>query len=368
MLARAFLALALPACAAAAQADKVDFAAQIAPILKERCVKCHGAKEQEGDLRLDRRGDVFHDRKDDWVIVPGKPDDSTLVRRIELDADDADVMPAEGDPLERAQIALIRRWIAEGADWPEAAVIEAEAAPAETFDVAPPTEEQRAAIGRAMAALRARGAIVAPIAPGRAALDANLSLLRPPAGAADLALLAPLAPVLVHLDLTGAKVGADELSALVSLVELRRLHLANTPTGDAGLDHVASLPRLEFLNLYGTRVGDAGLARLRGATALRKVFLWRTAVTDAGVDALARSLPELTIDRGAHADVLAKIAAEREAQAPKPVNEKCPVADKPVDPAVFVLREGRAIAFCCEDCKAKFAADPAKFEAKLPAK
>jgi mono/diheme cytochrome c family protein len=60
--------------AAAAGQDKVDFATAIQPIFAEHCYQCHGPKEQEADLRLDRRASVFHDQQANWVIRPGKPE------------------------------------------------------------------------------------------------------------------------------------------------------------------------------------------------------------------------------------------------------------------------------------------------------
>ncbi|MGN6135853.1 MAG: DUF1553 domain-containing protein [Aureliella sp.] len=94
---------------------RIDFAKQIAPILRRACVECHGPSKQEGDLRLDRReaGSLTA------TIVPGQPDQSELLRRITLPRGHEEVMPAVGEPLPAAQVEIIRRWIAQGADWPE---------------------------------------------------------------------------------------------------------------------------------------------------------------------------------------------------------------------------------------------------------
>ena len=51
---------------------------------------------------------------------------------------------------------------------------------------------------------------------------------------------------------------------------------------------------------------------------------------------------------------------------PAPVNEKCPVSGADVNPEATAQYEGRTVAFCCNNCKAKFVADPAKFAGKLP--
>src|SRR5688572_5244448 len=153
---RARLTPLLLASLAAAQ-DKVDFAKQIQPIFAARCYECHGEEEQEADLRLDRRSGVFHAKEEDWVIKPGKADTSPLVQRIKLPPDDADVMPAEGDPLTPEQIALIERWIQEGATWPEeaAAAAATHVPAAETFAITL-TASEKAAADAAVARLQAR--------------------------------------------------------------------------------------------------------------------------------------------------------------------------------------------------------------------
>jgi mono/diheme cytochrome c family protein len=97
------------------QRQAVDFARDVYPVLRRTCFECHGQKKQEGDLRLDERADALGS----GVIEPGEPADSELLRRILLPRNDDEVMPAIGEPLPKRQIAIIRRWIEQGAKWPE---------------------------------------------------------------------------------------------------------------------------------------------------------------------------------------------------------------------------------------------------------
>src|SRR5262249_3517242 len=53
------------------------------------------------------------------ALVPGKADASELYRRIVLPKGHAEIMPACGEPLTRAQADLIRDWINQGAPWPD---------------------------------------------------------------------------------------------------------------------------------------------------------------------------------------------------------------------------------------------------------
>jgi uncharacterized membrane protein len=100
-------------------APRVDFATQVAPIFAARCLECHGPAKVRGKLRLDAREHVFDPaREAAWVVRPGDPAASELLRRITLAADHEDVMPAKGEPLAPAQVELLRAWIAQGAEWP----------------------------------------------------------------------------------------------------------------------------------------------------------------------------------------------------------------------------------------------------------
>jgi mono/diheme cytochrome c family protein len=113
-------------CAAAAAAEPaptsaVRFNRDIRPILSDNCFACHGPDEDDrgGDLRLDVREDAVADRGGYAAIVPGKPDESEILRRI-LSHDADEVMPpprAKKTPLTASQIETLRRWIAEGAPY-----------------------------------------------------------------------------------------------------------------------------------------------------------------------------------------------------------------------------------------------------------
>jgi len=94
----------------------IGFNAQIRPILSEYCLACHGpdASSRKASLRLDRRESAL----DVGAVVPGKPDASGLMARI-LSEDPDEVMPppSTGKKLQPDEKMLLRKWIAQGADW-----------------------------------------------------------------------------------------------------------------------------------------------------------------------------------------------------------------------------------------------------------
>ena len=107
----------------AAAPAPVSFDRDIQPILAENCYHCHGpdAPHRKAGLRLDQRDAAFAGGKSELAaIVPGKPDASELILRI-LSHDPEEVMPSPDSnrKLTEAQKDLLRRWVAEGAQWAE---------------------------------------------------------------------------------------------------------------------------------------------------------------------------------------------------------------------------------------------------------
>ena len=104
-----------------AQTETVDFQRDIQPILAEHCAKCHGADAgtRQAALRLDVRESALRGGESgDAAIVPGKPDESALIRRVtSLDADIVMPPPKENKPLAARHIAMLKQWIAQGATY-----------------------------------------------------------------------------------------------------------------------------------------------------------------------------------------------------------------------------------------------------------
>ena len=101
---------------------KVDFATQVQPIFRQYCYDCHGTKEQKNGFRLDRRKDAFRGGTI-AVIGPGNSDGSRLYHKLIGDKFGPQMPPTGALPP--AHVATIKRWIDEGAEWPDAASGEA---------------------------------------------------------------------------------------------------------------------------------------------------------------------------------------------------------------------------------------------------
>ncbi|MCX6853774.1 MAG: DUF1549 domain-containing protein, partial [Verrucomicrobia bacterium] len=112
-----FLLIAMPA----AQAGSIVFNRDIRPILSDKCFHCHGfdEKERKGELRLDRREQALKPSESGaTAIVPGKPDLSELLSRVTTTNADDLMPPAKmHKPVSKAEAALLKQWIAEGAEY-----------------------------------------------------------------------------------------------------------------------------------------------------------------------------------------------------------------------------------------------------------
>jgi len=108
----------------------IDFARDIQPIFAKRCYKCHGPNEAEGGLKLDSRDGAFGELDSGMpAIVPGDLTQGELLARI-TGTGDGDRMPPEGKPLSDEEVAAIKVWIQQGAEWASHWAFQAPARPA----------------------------------------------------------------------------------------------------------------------------------------------------------------------------------------------------------------------------------------------
>jgi mono/diheme cytochrome c family protein len=94
--------------------ETVSFASDIAPVLVKSCVNCHGATRARNNFNLSTPETLLRGGDRGEPVLPGKPADSLLVKKLKGTADGAR-MPMGASPLDDATLARIEKWIAEGA-------------------------------------------------------------------------------------------------------------------------------------------------------------------------------------------------------------------------------------------------------------
>ena len=104
---------------------KIDFARDIQPIFERSCVSCHGPNRPKSGFRLDNRESALRGGDNGRAILPGNSTNSPLILIVAGLHEEIERMPpkGKGDPLTAEEIGLLRAWIDQGAEWPEAAAI-----------------------------------------------------------------------------------------------------------------------------------------------------------------------------------------------------------------------------------------------------
>jgi mono/diheme cytochrome c family protein len=101
---------------AAVDDQAAAFSKQVLPLLRTRCITCHGPEKQEGGLRLDSLDAALKGGDQGPAIVPGDAESSLFVKAITFADPDLQMPPKQ--KLSDAEISVLKRWIERGAAWP----------------------------------------------------------------------------------------------------------------------------------------------------------------------------------------------------------------------------------------------------------
>ena len=295
----------------------------IQPIFATKCYGCHGDKRQKGRLRLDNPVFILKGGKDGPVLVAGKAEESELIKRILLPPEDERHMaPPEKPQLSGQEIALIKWWIDNSADFvkkvkdipqpekikPLLKALQYSGEERKT-DLDIPSVIVPQPDGLALSRLRAMGVPALPIAQRSNYLSVNFD-----AGMAypdsAIRLLLPLKKQLLWLKLSNIKLDDSSFSLIGQLQNLRRLELDHTNTTDGRLAALRDLKQLVSLNLVGTPVTEKGLEQLKDLQELHSLFLYQTRVDRKSWPVLGRLLPKAGIDSGGYFVPLLKTDTE----------------------------------------------------------
>ena len=96
------------------------FTLKVLPLLKSKCLGCHGAAVDDikGEFDVRTRADLLSGGESgDPGVIPGDVDASTLIQAVRWDG--LEMPPKENDRLTPEQVAVLERWVAVGAPWPD---------------------------------------------------------------------------------------------------------------------------------------------------------------------------------------------------------------------------------------------------------
>jgi hypothetical protein len=108
--------------------QKIDFAQQIKPLLERSCVACHSGEKPRGLFRVDGRAALLKGgASGEAAIVPGHSEKSVLIEYVSGNAPDLEMPPKAQrkrfPALRTDDVALLRAWIDQGAEWPKDVVL-----------------------------------------------------------------------------------------------------------------------------------------------------------------------------------------------------------------------------------------------------
>lgn len=104
---------------------RMNFVKDVQPVLELNCVSCHKEGHAKGELRLDVKAEAMKGGGKGVAIVPGRADKSTVYTSTVLPADHDDLMPPakKGGPMSKELTEVIKAWIDQGAEWPDAIIL-----------------------------------------------------------------------------------------------------------------------------------------------------------------------------------------------------------------------------------------------------
>ncbi|ARS41156.1 hypothetical protein CA265_16435 [Sphingobacteriaceae bacterium GW460-11-11-14-LB5] len=285
----------------------------IQPLFQNRCYSCHGSEKQKGKLRLDQEEYILKGGEDGHTIVKGKADDSELMKRILLPLNDEDHMaPKEKPQLTTNEIALVKWWIDNGADFkkkfkdlpqPEniktiLASLQKGESGAEQIKVSDiPAQEVSAVDNKVLKKFTDAGITVFPVAQNTNYLSANF-INAQSMGKDVLDLIKSIEKQLLWLKLENNKVNDQTLTAIKDCKNLTRLNLNNTQVTDAGLASLKDLDQLQSLSLVGTKITVKGLNQLQKLKNLKFLYVYQTGIGKADLASIKKLLPKVSLDTG----------------------------------------------------------------------
>lgn len=266
----------------------------VLPILRKRCASCHGTTKQKGALSLISLAQILKGGESGPAIIPGKPSESEIIKRISLDPAHEDFMPAEGKtPLTKSEAAILYWWISQGkplegkklADYSNQIEIHQEVQQYLGFSKSENSIMNSSADVRAVPDpkkldavdnLRKTGVMVRILQHAPLRIDITI----PPNSNLNMEhfskAIEPLENEIIWLKLSENNLNEGDLTFLARLTNLQKLRLEKNPIGDGISGHLKNLRNLEAINLNETRITKNGLMTLRQNSAVKRIYHWQT--------------------------------------------------------------------------------------------
>jgi uncharacterized membrane protein len=263
----------------------------IVPILEAKCISCHNPEKAKGELILSDSTSIMKGGKSGSLFMPGQPDVSLLIKRLQLPVEDKKHMPPSGKAqLNGDEINLLALWLRSGASFHQKVMQYPDGDSlrmlAGNMLNSPSVEKQYefpAADPGTVRQLNNDYRVIGSVASGSPALNVNI-YNKDYYSKVVLEELLPLRKQIVSLNLSKMPVKDDDLSVISKFENLQRLTLTSTDVAGPGLKYLQTLKELETLSLSGTRVKAADLKPLDALTQLKTLSVWNTSISNTEMD------------------------------------------------------------------------------------
>jgi hypothetical protein len=276
----------------------------IKPILEQKCISCHKASKQKGDLRLDGIKFILAGGKNGEVIDSLIPENSHLLKRIFLPLDDEEHMPPKGKPqLSEKEIEILEAWIIENADFDKKLISYPENSTFFTlakdqfslaedkvyvFDYAPAS---------AINSLNNEYRVIKAIYPDSPALRVSFfgqSQFDPK----SIDEIKKIKEQVVDINLSNMPLEDTDISRLTGFNNLEKLNLNSTDINGSGLAQLENLKNLNSLSISGNRIDQDFLDEILSLVQLKNLYIWNTGLSDSDVNKLKTNLPNTHVETG----------------------------------------------------------------------
>lgn len=276
----------------------------IKPILEQKCVSCHKASKQKGELRLDGQAYILAGGKNGPVIDFNQAEDSHLLHRILLPLENEEHMPPKGKlQLTELETEILINWIKESAhfdkkivEYPEESTL---------FQLAKnlfvPTEGPNYdfpfATGNTIEKLNTDYRVVQAIYPDAPALRVSF-FGKSQFNSKALDELEKISVQLVELNLNNMPVSDEDIKKISRFNNLEKLHLNSTGLSGTTLSSLKNQPKLHSLSLSGNPLKESSIDELGVLKQLNNLFLWNSGLSTQNIERLKTLLPNTKIETG----------------------------------------------------------------------
>jgi hypothetical protein len=272
-------------------------------ILEKKCFSCHNDSKAKGGLVMTSMEQFIKGGKHGAIFLAGKPNESNLVKAIELPLTHDHHMPPDGKAqLTTPEINLIRTWIQSGADFKNkmADLKPTDSLRIMTFTMMANEENTKARVypfqpasENVIAKLNSPFLSLSPLYQNSAALRADF-YVKEAFTVNALESLKDVSDQLVELNLSRMPITDTQLPFIGKFRNLEKLNL-NFTNVSADLSPLTSLVHLRSLSLSGTAITAKSVAGVLSLPELKELFIWNMQISNSDQLALNKEHPNVTI-------------------------------------------------------------------------